>query len=96
MLDLEESSLAECQQYLLSLADPDAPALGENLSERDLSEVITQCKTWQNIEFSADERTIIPKYVARILSTILNATSLEGKTPSLELPSHAITNLPDS
>jgi hypothetical protein len=79
MLDMEDISLAECQQYLLNLTDPDTPALGEMLSERDLHNIIAQCKIWSTVEFSADERVVIPKFVAKTLSTMINSTSIEGK-----------------
>jgi hypothetical protein len=87
MLDLSEITVADCQQYLLNVCDPDqAPFLDQpTLNDKDLHEIVSFCKSWtasnngKNIQRSADEMETIPKYTALLLSTILNTSSSDGK-----------------
>ena len=92
MSDLDDLPLAECQQYLLAISDPDYPALGENLTEREFQEILQQCKLWSNTKSTTEEREIIPKYVAKVLSTLINTTSLDGKCANLPNSHKSVTN----
>ncbi len=77
MSDIDEIPLAECQQYLMTMSDPDTPPLGENFTEKELYEIIALCKSWENVTFTAEDREIIPKYVAKTVSTMINSTQIE-------------------
>lgn len=88
MLELNEFTVADCQQYLQNVCDPDqAPFLDQPvLNDKDIHEIVSLCKSWtssasqvKNGQRNSEEMESIPKFTALLMSTMVHTTSSDGK-----------------
>lgn len=75
--DCLDCSLSDSKQYLKSMSDPDAPPLSNNLSENEITDLISSMNRFGTTLHSS-EMEITLRIYAKTMSTLMNSNSHEG------------------